>query len=115
MGDTKALLFLTYEANRGRHPENRLRRLATRTTDHRPELRAWDEISAEPADAAVQAPEKPVAAELVSDLVAFARSNPDVADWILRYAESRHTTLGESGAEAAEEKRRVKEEKISKG
>ncbi len=32
MGDTKALLFLTYEGNRGRHPENRLRRLVTRTT-----------------------------------------------------------------------------------
>ncbi len=108
MGDTKALLFLTYEANRGRHPENRLRRLATRTTDRRPELRAGDEIGAEPAE--------PVAAELVSDLVAFARNNPDVADWILRYAESRQATLGESGAGAVEEQaRRVKEEKLSKG
>ena len=28
MGDTKALLFLTYEGNRGRHPGNRLRHLA---------------------------------------------------------------------------------------
>ncbi len=38
MGDTKALLFLTYEGNRGRHPENRLRRLVTRTSDRDPEL-----------------------------------------------------------------------------
>ncbi len=29
MGDTKALLFIAYEGNRGRHPENRLRRLAS--------------------------------------------------------------------------------------
>ncbi len=29
MGDTKALLFVAYEGNRGRHPENRLRRLAS--------------------------------------------------------------------------------------
>ena len=100
MGDTKALLFLTYEGNRGRHPENRLRRLVTRTSDRDPELRAGDEIGAAPADDAWA--EKPVAAELVSDLVAFARSNPDVADWILRYAESRYATLGESGAEAVE-------------
>ena len=56
-----------------------------------------------------------VAAELVSDLLAFARSNPDVADWILRYAESRHATLGESEAGAAEQQRSVKGEKISKG
>ncbi len=116
MGDTKALLFLTYEGNRGRHPENRLRRLSLRTTDRHPELRAGDEIGAEPAGEAVQAPGKPVAAELVSDLVAFARSNPDVADWILRYAESRHATLGESEAEAeGEQTRRMKEEKTSKG
>ncbi len=46
MGDTKALLFLAYEGNRGRHPENRLRRLVTRTTDRDPELRAGDEIGA---------------------------------------------------------------------
>ncbi len=109
MGDTKALLFLTYEGNRGRHPENRLRRLVTRTTDRDPDLCAGDEIAAAPANDAV-------AAELVSDLLAFARSNPDVADWVLRYAESRQATLGESGAGAVEEqKRRVKEEKISKG
>ena len=38
MGDTKALLFLAYEGNRGRHPENRLRRLVTRTSDGHPEL-----------------------------------------------------------------------------
>ena len=111
MGDTKALLFLTYEGNRGRTPENRLRRLATRTTDRRPELRARDEIGAEPAETV----RPTLRAELVSDLVAFARSNPDVADWIIRYAESRHATLGESGAGAVEQKRRVKEEKISKG
>ena len=109
MGDTKALLFLTYEGNRGRHPENRLRRLVTRTSDGHPELPAGDEIGAEPANDAV-------AAELVSDLLAFARSNPDVANWVLRYAESRQALLGESGAGAVEEqKRRVKEEKISKG
>ena len=116
MGDTKALLFLAYEGNRGRHPENRLRRLVTRTTDRDPDLCARDEIGAEPVDAAVQATDKRMAAELVSDLLAFARSNPDVADWILRYAESRQATLGESGAGAVDEqKRRVKEEKISKG
>ena len=122
MGDTKALLFLTYEGNRGRHPENRLRRLVTRTSDRDPELHAGDEIGAAPADDApasepsIQASKNPVAAELVSDLLAFARSNPDVADWVLRYAESRHAALGESGAGAVEEqKRRVKEEKISKG
>ncbi len=108
MGDTKALLFLAYEGNRGRHPENRLRRLVTRTSDCDPDLCARDEIGVAPANNAV-------AAELVSDLLAFARSNPDVADWILRYAESRYATLGESGAEAVERKRRVKEEKISKG
>ncbi len=122
MGDTKALLFLTYEGNRGRHPENRLRRLVTRTTDRDPELRAGDEIGAAFVDDApasepsIQASNNPVAAELVSDLLAFARSNPDVADWILRYAESRHATLGESGAEAVEgQTKGVKEEKISKG
>ncbi len=37
-----------------------------------------------------------------------------MADWILRYAESRHATLGESGAGAVEQ-RRVEEEKIGKG
>ncbi len=121
MGDTKALLFLTYEGNRGRHPENRLRRLVTRTTDCDPELCTWDEIGAEwdedasASEPSIQASRNPVAAELVSDLLAFARSNPDVADWVLRYAESRHATLGESEAGAAEEqKRRAKEEKISK-
>ena len=58
--------------------------------------------------------ENSVAAELVSDLLAFARSNPGVADWILRYAESRHALLGESGAGAAEEqKRRVKDKKTT--
>ncbi len=103
MGDTKALLFLTYEGNRGRHPENRLRRLASRTTDRRPGLRAGDEIGAEPAE--------PVAAELVSDLVAFAPSNPDVADWIIRYAESRQATLGESGAKVEEQKRRARQKR----
>ncbi len=106
MGDTKALLFLTYEANRGRTPENRLRHLASRTTDRHPELHAEPSIET--------APEKPVAAELVSDLVAFARSNPDVADWILRYAESRHATLGESGAGAEEQERRVIDKKSIK-
>ncbi len=122
MGDTKALLFLTYEGNRGRHPENRLRRLVTRASDRDPELHVGDEIGAAPAeivpasDPSIQASKNPVAAELVSDLLAFARSNPDVADWVLRYAESRHAALGESGAEAVDEqKRRVKEEKISKG
>ena len=109
MGDTKALLFLAYEGNRGRHPENRLRRLSRARPTAIPTCCARDEIGATPADNAV-------AAELVSDLLAFARSNPDVADWILRYAESRHATLGESGAGAVEEqKRRVTEEKISKG
>ena len=121
MGDTKALLFLTYEGNRGRHPENRLRRLVTRTSDHDPELCAGDEIGAQPGDDAVasepsiQAPKNPVAAELVSDLLAFARSNPDVADWILHYAESRQALLGESGAGAVEAQRRMREEKGSKG
>ncbi len=115
MGDTKALLFLTYEGNRGRHPENRLRRLVTRTSDGHPELHAGDETGAAFVDDAVQAAENPVAAELVSDLLTFARSNPDVADWILSYAESRHATLGESEAGAAEQQRSVKGEKSSKG
>ncbi len=44
MGDTKALLFLTYEGNRGRHPENRLRHLAPRMSDRRPGLRGWDDL-----------------------------------------------------------------------
>ncbi len=51
-------------------------------------------------------PTNAVAAELVSDLLAFARSNPDVADWVLRYAESRQALLGESGAGAVEEQKR---------
>ncbi len=123
MGDTKALLFLTYEANRGRTPENRLRHLAPRMTSRPPRLRDWNDLdpSAEPlADALVSQPpietasENPVAAELLSDLVPFARSNPDVADWILRYAESRQATLGESGAGADEQERRMREEKPSK-
>ena len=42
-------------------------------------------------------------------------SNPDVADWIIRYAESRHATLGESGAKVEEQARRETEEKLSKG
>ncbi len=103
MGDTKALLFLAYEGNRGRHPENRLRRLVTRTSDRDPELHAGDEIGAQRRAGAH--PGVAVAAELVSDLLAFARSNPDVADWVLRYAESRQATLGESGAGAVEEQR----------
>ncbi len=123
MGDTKALLFLAYEGNRGRHPENRLRHLAPRMTNRPPGLHDWDDLDAslEPVAAAVlsqpaiEAPENTVAAELVSDLVAFARSNPDVADWVLRYAESRQAALGESGAGAVEQQRSVKEEKSSKG
>ena len=43
MGDTKALLFLTYEGNRGRHPENRLRRLTLPRTAHLPpRFRSFD-------------------------------------------------------------------------
>ena len=43
MGDTKALLFLTYEGNRGRHPENRLRRLTLpRPADLPPRFRFFD-------------------------------------------------------------------------
>ncbi len=120
MGDTKALLFLAYEGNRGRHPENRLRRLVTRTSDCDPDLCARDEIGAQPVDDApaselsIQASNNPVAAELVSDLLAFARSNPDVADWVLRYAESRYALLGESGDGPEEEqKRRAKDKKTT--
>ncbi len=58
MGDTKALLFLAYEGNRGRHPENRLRRLVTRTSDRDPELRAGDEIGAA-APRQIQTPSPP--------------------------------------------------------
>ncbi len=115
MGDTKALLFLAYEGNRGRHPENRLRRLVTRTSDRDPDVCApgRDRQRRAPDDA-IQASNNPVAAELVSDLLAFARSNPDVADWVLRYAESRHAALGESGAGAVEEqKRRVTDKKTT--
>ena len=61
------------------------------------------------------ASEKPVAAELLSDLVAFARSNPDVAAWILHYAESRLATLGESEAGAEEQRGEWEIEKNSKG
>ena len=111
MGDTKALLFLTYEANRGRTPHNRLGHLAPRMTDRHPELHAGNEIGAEPAEDTVGAAEKPLTAELLSNLVAFARSNPDVADWILRYAESREAPLGESGAGLDEQKRRANERK----
>ncbi len=43
MGDTKALLFLTYEGNRGRHPENRLRRLTLpRPADLPPRFRFFE-------------------------------------------------------------------------
>ena len=122
MGDTKALLFLTYEGNRGRTTHNRLRHLAPRMTNRPPRLRAWDDPdpSAEPAaDTLVRAldrggAKKAVAAELHSDLVAFARGNPDVAAWILHYAESRLATLGESGAGADEQQGRAREEKPSK-
>ena len=124
MGDTKALLFLTYEGNRGRTTHNRLRHLAPRMTNRPPRLRAWNDPdpSAEPvADAPVSKPstqaasKNAVAAELHADLAAFARSNPDVAAWILHYAESRLATLGESGAGADEQQGRAREEKPSEG
>ncbi len=62
MGDTKALLFLTYEGNRGRHPENRLRRLTLpRPADLPPRFRffeTFEPLSVAPtaADAAASAP-----------------------------------------------------------
>ena len=113
MGDTKALLFLTYEGNRGRTTQNRLRHLAPRMTNRPPRLRAWNDPdpSAEPAAHAPASEPSIEAAELVSDLVAFARSNPDVAASILRYAERREALLGESGADAEELKGRVRESK----
>ena len=43
MDDTKALFFLTYEGNRGRHPENRLRRLTLpRPADLPPRFRFFE-------------------------------------------------------------------------
>ena len=61
MGDTKALLFLTYEGNRGRHPENRLRRLTLpRTADLPPRFRFFDTSeSLSVAPAAADAPPRP--------------------------------------------------------
>ncbi len=75
-------------------------------TVRHPELHAANEIGAAPADDAIEASKESVAAELVSDLVAFARSNPGVADRVLLYAESRQALLGESGAEAVEEQKK---------
>ncbi len=125
MGDTKALLFLAYEGNRGRHPENRLRRLVTRTTDHHPELRAGDEIGAAPdeivpaSEPSIQAPKNPVAAELVSDLARLRPEQPGRGrlDPALRREPPRHAgrERGRGGGGAKEEhERREDQQRIAK-
>ena len=105
MGDTKALLFLAYEGNRGRHRKTACAasRPARRPPSRRcvPGTRSMRRLADDARVGALdRGVENPVATELLSDLVAFARSNPDVAAWVLRYAESRLATLGESGAGA---------------
>jgi hypothetical protein len=158
MGDTKVLLFLAYEADRGRVPENRLSRLAP-PLPNRGGLSTFgetapDDVAAEPvadvvepitSDAAViepaieapiagdvepeaatpDAPARTAAAEPVFDPAAFGRDTPERDAWIRRYFESRQALvgesrartdsrlvpLGESGAEAEEQKRRANEKK----
>ncbi len=108
MGDTKALLFLTYEGNRGRHPENRLRRLTLpRPADLPPRFRSFEtfeplSVATTGADAAASAP---VVASVPSDLAAAALDTPERAAWVRRWMESRLATLGESGAGADEPRR----------
>jgi hypothetical protein len=138
MGDTKVLLFLAYEADRGRVPENRLSRLAP-PLPNRGGLSTFgeqvaDDVAAEPATADVTPAEPSVAAPAtfetlgtapLSDPAAFARDPPERDAWIRRYFESRQALLGESRVgtesslvllgesrvEAEEQKRRANEKK----
>jgi hypothetical protein len=109
MGDTKALLFVVYEGDRGRHPENRLRllgfcRLSEAASESSPACEA-DEAAVgvvAGSDASGLAGEAPAAAP--SDRVALVREEPGRAVPPLHDAiESRPALLGESGAERGEE------------
>ena len=108
MGDTKALLFLTYEGNRGRHPENRLRRLTLpRPADLPPRFRFFEtseRLSVAPAAADAPAP-VPVVASVPSHRAAAALDTPERAAWVRRWMESRLATLGESEAGVDEPRR----------
>jgi hypothetical protein len=134
MGDTKVLLFLAYEADRGRTPENRLRRLAP-PMKNRGGLSTFGEPVADEVEAAAEpvtadvTPAEPVietlvaddieapatfearTAETLSDPAAFARGTSDRDAWVRRYVESRQALPGESRAEAGEQKRRATEKK----
>ena len=136
MGDTKVLLFLAYEADRGRTPENRLRRLAP-PMKNRGGLSTFgepvaDDVAAEPvadaiaaaavevathdapvAEPSIEAPARTVSAETLSDPAAFARGTSERDAWIRRYFESRQALPGESraGTGTIEQPRRPTEEK----
>jgi hypothetical protein len=78
MGDTKVLLFLAYEADRGRVPEHRLSRLAP-PLPNRGGLSTFgetiaDDVAAEPVADAVQpaTPDAAVAAPIIEAAVADA-------------------------------------------
>ena len=94
MGDTKVLLFLAYEADRGRIPENRLSRLAP-PLPNRGGLSTFgepvaDDVAAEPvadavephADAAVIEPsiEAPVADDIEAETAEAATPDAPVAE-----------------------------------
>jgi hypothetical protein len=118
MGDTKVLLFLAYEADRGRVPENRLRQLAP-PLPNRGGLSTFgepaaDAVAAEPVADAVDADTADTAAiepsikapatsetlttETLFDPAAFGRDTPERDAWIRRYFESRQALPGESRA-----------------
>jgi hypothetical protein len=95
MGDTKVLLFLAYEADRGRVPENRLSRLAP-PLPNRGGLSTFgetapDDVAAEPVadvvepatpDAAVAEPsvEAPVAGDVEAEMAETATSDSPAAE-----------------------------------
>jgi hypothetical protein len=85
MGDTKVLLFLAYEADRGRVPENRLSRLAP-PLPNRGGLSTFgesapDDVAAEPAADVVEAATADAAViEPVADAIEAAAVEPVTSD-----------------------------------
>jgi hypothetical protein len=117
MGDTKVLLFLAYEADRGRVPENRLSRLAP-PLKNRGGLLSFgkpvaDDGEAETVETAmpdapvagpsIKAPARTASTETLSDPAAFGRDTPERDAWIRRYFESRPALPGEGRAGTEEQ------------
>ena len=111
MGDTKALLFIAYEGNRGRHPENRLRRLASFCHLAEAARESSSDCDVGEAGGAVVAgaAEPSAAAPAVShaDLTASIPEEPSLAASLLHPNDKRPALLGESRIGASETRRRT--------